>query len=62
MSELRSLIKQYEEMCRQDDVDELHAQRLLKLKGEVALLNKKVDSDEDKPIKIQIKRKGVTDD
>lgn len=62
MSELRSLIRQYEEMCRQDNVDELHAQQLLKLKGEVALLNKKLDSDDDKPIEILIKRKGVADD
>ncbi|WP_328802011.1 phage terminase small subunit [Paenibacillus sp. LX16] len=58
MSELRSSIRQYEEMCRQGKADQEQQLRLQKLKGEVALLNKKVDSDEDKPIEILIKRKG----
>lgn len=62
MGTLMNLIRQYEEMCRLEDVDELHAQRLLKLKGEVALLTKKIDSDDDKPIEILIKRKGAADD
>ncbi|MDK8182102.1 phage terminase small subunit [Paenibacillus sp. UMB4589-SE434] len=38
MSELRSLIKHYEEMCRQDDADEERTLRISKLKAEVQVL------------------------
>lgn len=58
MATLQSLIKQYEEMCRQGSADEEQRLRVDKLKGEVALLDQKVNKDEDKPIEIIIKRKG----
>jgi uncharacterized protein YjcR len=58
MGTLQSLIKQYEEMCRQGNADEEQRLRVAKLKGEVALLDQKVNKDEDKPIEIIIKRKG----
>lgn len=58
MSTLQSLIKQYEELCRQGDADEEQRLRISKLKGEVALLEQKASGDDDKPIEIIIKRKG----
>jgi uncharacterized protein YjcR len=58
MGTLQSLIKQYEEMCRQGNADEEQQLRIGKLKGEVALLKQKATKDDDKPIEIIIKRKG----
>lgn len=58
MGTLQSLIKQYEEMCRQGYADEEQQLRIGKLKGEVALLEQKANKDNDKPIEIVIKRKG----
>ncbi|WFR60856.1 phage terminase small subunit [Paenibacillus amylolyticus] len=58
MATLQNLIKQYEEMCRQDDADEEQQLRLQKLKGEVSLIDQKVAKDDDKPIEIRIVRKG----
>jgi uncharacterized protein YjcR len=58
MSTLQSLIKQYEDMCRQGSADEEQQLRIKKLKGEVALLDQKVAGDDDKPIEIHIVRKG----
>ncbi|WP_025677704.1 phage terminase small subunit [Paenibacillus massiliensis] len=62
MGALQSLIRQYEELCRQSNPGSEYQLKLQKLQGEVALLNKKLDSDDDKPIEILIKRKGVADD
>lgn len=56
MSELRSLIRQYEDMCRQGHADEEQQLRLKKLKGEVAVLEQKATGNNDKPIEIMIKR------
>ncbi|BFH11160.1 phage terminase small subunit [Bacillus cereus] len=56
MSELRSLIRQYEEMCRQGHADEEQQLRISKLKGEVAVLEQKAAGNDDKPIEIMIKR------
>ncbi|MNW27559.1 hypothetical protein D3C74_43580 [compost metagenome] len=61
MGALQSLIRQYEELCRQGNPGSEYQLKLQKLQGEVALLNKKLDSDDDKPIEILIKRKGVAD-
>ncbi|WP_340391963.1 phage terminase small subunit [Paenibacillus sp. FSL E2-0190] len=58
MSTLQSLIKQYEDMCRQGNADEEQKLKINKLKGEVSLLEQKVNKDDDKPIEIIIKRKG----
>ncbi|NGP58162.1 hypothetical protein FLT15_07085 [Paenibacillus thiaminolyticus] len=56
MSELRSSIRQYEEMCRQGHADEEQQLRISKLKGEVAVLEQKAAGNDDKPIEIMIKR------
>lgn len=58
MSTLQSLIKQYEDMCRQGNADEEQQLRIKKIKGEVALLEQQATKDDDKPIEIVIKRKG----
>ncbi|MDP4096878.1 phage terminase small subunit [Paenibacillus sp. P96] len=58
MATLQSLIKRYEEMCRQGLADNEQQLRIQKLKGEVALLDQKVAKDDDKPIEIVITRKG----
>lgn len=57
MSELRSLIKQYDEMLHEnwDNATEEQKLRIEKLRAEV---NKVKNHDKDKPIKIIIKRKG----
>ena len=57
MSELRSLIKQYDEMLHEnwDNATEEQKLRIEKLRAEV---NKVKNPDKDKPIKIIIKRKG----
>jgi uncharacterized protein YjcR len=60
MGELRSLIKQYEEMCRQGYADEEQQLRIRKLKGDVAKIEKEVAGDKNKPIEIRITRKGDT--
>lgn len=56
MSELRSIIRQYEDMCRQGHADEEQQLRIKKLKGEVAVLEQKATGNGDKPIEITIKR------
>ncbi|PZM63488.1 phage terminase small subunit [Paenibacillus dendritiformis] len=61
MSELRSLIRQYEEMCRQGHADEEQQLRISKLKGEVAVLEQKAAGNDDKPIEIMIKRASKGD-
>lgn len=58
MSTLQSLIKQYEELCRQGYADEEQQLRITKLNAEVALLERKANKDDDQPIEIVIKRKG----
>ncbi|OPA76634.1 hypothetical protein BVG16_15750 [Paenibacillus selenitireducens] len=60
MGELRSLIKQYEEMCRQGYEDEEQQLRIRKLKGDVAKIEKEVAGDKNNPIEIRITRKGDT--
>jgi uncharacterized protein YjcR len=57
MSTLQSLIRQYEELCRQGQADEEQLLRIAKLKGEVELINQKANND-DKQIEIRIVRKG----
>jgi phage terminase small subunit len=53
MTTLASMIRQYEEMCRQDDADEEQRMRIEKLKLDV----EKLKSDEDeKPTEIVVKR------
>lgn len=54
ISELRSSIKQYEEMLQSDLATEEQKLRIAKLKGEVNRLD---NPDKDKPIEILIKRK-----
>ena len=56
MGELRSLIRQCEEMCRQGLADEEQLLRIKKLKGEVSVLELKATGNDDKPIEIMIKR------
>jgi uncharacterized protein YjcR len=58
MATLQSLIKRYEEMCRQGYADEEQQLRIQKLKGEVVVLEQKASQDDDKPIEIRIVRKG----
>ncbi|MCY9764791.1 phage terminase small subunit [Paenibacillus alvei] len=48
MSELRSLIRQYEDMCRQGLADEFQQLRISKLKAEVKALGE--NSSNDKPV------------
>lgn len=60
MSTLQSLIRQYEDLCRQGQADEEQQLRIAKLKGEIALIEQKTNNDEDKPIEIVITRKGDT--
>lgn len=55
ISELRSLIKQYDELCKSDLATEEQKLRIRKLKAEITKVE---DSDNDKPIEIVIKRKG----
>jgi uncharacterized protein YjcR len=54
MSELRSMIKRYEEMIQSDLASEEQKLRVEKLKVEI----EKVKENEDNPIEILIKRKG----
>ncbi|MCG7406769.1 phage terminase small subunit [Paenibacillus sp. ACRRX] len=61
MSELRSLIRQYEDMCRQGNADKEQQLRIKKLKGEVAVLEQKATKDNSKPIEITIKRAAKSD-
>lgn len=56
MSELRSMIKRYEEMLQSDLATEEQKLRIQKLKADIDKINK--DDDNDKPIEILIKRKG----
>lgn len=58
MATLQSMIRQYEELCRQGHADNEQQLRIQKLKGEVALLDQKAAKDDDKPIEIVITRKG----
>jgi len=60
MSTLQSLIRQYDEFCRQGQADEEQQLRITKLKGEIALIEQKTNNGEDKPIQIVITRKGDT--
>lgn len=60
MGTLQSMIKQYEEMCRQGHADEEQQLKIIKLKGEVSIIEQKLNKDDDKPIEIMIRRKGDT--
>ncbi|OAB46555.1 phage terminase small subunit [Paenibacillus antarcticus] len=60
MSTLQSMIKQYEDMCRQGHADEEQQLKISKLKGEVSIIEQKLNKDDDKPIEIMIRRKGDT--
>ncbi len=55
MSELRSMIKRYEEMLKSDLATEEQKLRIQKLKAEI---DKVKDKDDDKTIEIVIKRRG----
>lgn len=59
MTTLQSLIKQYDELLKTELATEEQQLRIAKIKGEVALLDQKVEKakDDDKPIEIVIKRK-----
>lgn len=58
MGTLQSMIKQYEDMCRQGHADEERQLRISKIKGEVSIIEQKLNKDDDKPIEIMIRRKG----
>lgn len=60
MTTLQSLIKQYDELLKTELATEEQQLRIAKIKGEVALLDQKVEKakDDDKPIEIRIVRKG----
>lgn len=49
MTTLQNLIRQYDEMCRQDGVDTERQLRVEKLKKEISILDKKGGSDGSKP-------------
>lgn len=60
MTTLQGLIKQYDELLKTELATEEQQLRIAKIKGEVALLDQKVEKakDDDKPIEIRIVRKG----
>lgn len=64
MSELRGLIKQFNELTYEDDERKLKLQQMQlgidKTKSEIKKLEKDLDSNNDQPIEIMIKRKGDT--